>query len=89
MTSLQLYSSVSNFAISKSTCNYNHPSIKAGGEKGICPYFSGTEEGSGDFPRLQKPENKRDQKLLAFVSSDTYLDPHKPICVSGTPWFKW
>jgi len=32
-TSLQLYSSVANFTISKSTCSYNHPSIKAGGGK--------------------------------------------------------
>lgn len=58
-------------------------------EKGICPYFSGTEERIGDFPRLQKPENERDQNLLAVVSSDIYLDPHKHIRVSGTPWFKW
>lgn len=54
-------------------------------EKGICPYFSGTKERTGDFPRVQKPENKSDQKLLAVVSADRYLDPHKHIHVSGTP----
>lgn len=46
----------------------------------------GTKERIGDFPRLQKPENKSDQNLLVVISSDRYLDPHKHIHVSGIPW---
>lgn len=55
-------------------------------EEGICPYFSGIKERTEDFPRVKKPENKSDQKLLAVFSADMYLDPHKHIHVSGTPW---
>lgn len=33
VTSLQVYSCAANFTISKSTCNYDHPSIKVGGGK--------------------------------------------------------
>lgn len=69
VTSLQLYSSAANFAISKSTCNYSHPSIKAGGwkkKKGCVLISQALRREMGIF---QESRNQRTRGLENFWPS--------------------
>lgn len=51
-----------------------------GREKGYVLIFQALRRELGIF------QENREQNLLAVVSSDMYLGPHKHIHVSGTPW---